>query len=79
MVGGGIEYHCVGVGEHHSGYHAADFLASGKNRSLFEHLLAAEKHLAEKSLKVYFRRDAKKKKVGGTIYNASFEYGRNSN
>ena len=34
VVGGGIEYHCVGVGEHHSGYHAADFLASGKNRSL---------------------------------------------
>lgn len=56
VVGGGIEYHCVGVGEHHSGYHAADFLASGKNRSFFEHLLAAEKHLAEKSLKVYFRR-----------------------
>ena len=49
VVGGRVEYHTVGVLEHHTGNHAAHFFTAGEDIGLLENLLAGEKHLAQKS------------------------------
>ena len=56
VVGGRVEYHGVGVFEHHAGNHAAHLLTTREDRCLFEQLFAREEHATQESLDVELAR-----------------------
>ena len=52
VVGGGIEYHGVGIFQHHTGDHTTHFFPSGQYGCLFEQLFSREEHTTEKAFEI---------------------------